>query len=129
MSSQICEYHISANSFRGNYSFLELGVRKLFKGGKYSREETIVFLQKYYLGSITTRWPIITIINEFYCLSKDFYKKKVLPFRIKKYLSLFWRYMYRIWKLECGYLKFKLNSFIYSAAIIQGRKLFKVGKY
>ena len=39
-------YRISANSFRGNYSFLELGVRKLFKGGKYSREETIVFLWK-----------------------------------------------------------------------------------
>ena len=38
------KYRISANSFRGNYSFLELGVRKLFKGGNYSREETIVFL-------------------------------------------------------------------------------------
>ena len=37
-------YRISANSFRGNYSFLDLGVRKLFKGGKYKREETIVFL-------------------------------------------------------------------------------------
>ena len=36
-------YCISANSFRGNYSFLDLEVRKLFKGGKYSREETIVF--------------------------------------------------------------------------------------
>ena len=34
-------YRISANSFRGNYSFLEVGVRKLFKGGNYSREETI----------------------------------------------------------------------------------------
>jgi hypothetical protein len=40
----IIGYRISANSFRGNYSFLELGLRKLFKGGKYSREETIVFL-------------------------------------------------------------------------------------
>ena len=37
-------YRISANSFRGNYSFLEVGVRQLFKGGNYSREETIVFL-------------------------------------------------------------------------------------
>ena len=42
--SRIYIYRISANSFRENYSFLELGVRKLFKGGKYSREETIVFL-------------------------------------------------------------------------------------
>ena len=37
-------YRISANSFRGNYSFLKLMVRPLFKGGKYSREETIVFV-------------------------------------------------------------------------------------
>ena len=36
-------YRISANSFRGNYSFLEAGVRQVFKGGNYSREETIVF--------------------------------------------------------------------------------------
>jgi hypothetical protein len=28
-------YPISANSFRGNYSFLEVEVRKLFKGGNY----------------------------------------------------------------------------------------------
>ena len=35
-------YRISANSFRGNYSFLKVLVRKVFKGGKYSREETIV---------------------------------------------------------------------------------------
>ena len=34
-------YRISANSFRGNYSFLKLGVRKLFKGGKYSKAKTI----------------------------------------------------------------------------------------
>ena len=26
------------------YSFLEVGVRQVFKGGNYSREETIVFL-------------------------------------------------------------------------------------
>ena len=38
------KYHISANSFRGNYSFLKARVRKVFKGGNYSREETIVFL-------------------------------------------------------------------------------------
>ena len=37
-------YRISANSFRGNYSFLEVEVRQLFKGGNYSKEETIVFL-------------------------------------------------------------------------------------
>ena len=41
-------YRISANSFRGNYSFLSLALltvtfahRKLFKGGNYSRAETI----------------------------------------------------------------------------------------
>ena len=37
-------YRISANSFRGNCSFLNLAlftVRKLFKGGNYSRAETI----------------------------------------------------------------------------------------
>ena len=35
------KYRISANSFRGNYSFLKPEVRPLFKGGNYSREETI----------------------------------------------------------------------------------------
>ena len=34
---------ISSYSCRGNYSFLEVGVRQVFKGGNYSREETIVF--------------------------------------------------------------------------------------
>ena len=34
-------YRISANSFRGNYSFLEVKVRKLIKGGNYSSAETI----------------------------------------------------------------------------------------
>jgi hypothetical protein len=34
-------YRNSANSFRGNYSFLEVEERKLFKGGNYSKEETI----------------------------------------------------------------------------------------
>ena len=42
-------YRISANSFRGNYSFLKVEVRKLFKGGNYSREETIVFFHFLYL--------------------------------------------------------------------------------
>ena len=37
-------YRISANSFGGNYSFLKGMVRQLFKGGKYSKEETIIFL-------------------------------------------------------------------------------------
>ena len=37
------DYRISANSFRGNYSFLEAEVRQLFKGGNYSREKTIDF--------------------------------------------------------------------------------------
>ena len=37
-------YRISANSFRGNYSFLKVEVRKVFKGGNYSKEETIDFL-------------------------------------------------------------------------------------
>ena len=32
--SNVCMYRISANSFRGNYSFLEVEVRQLFKGGK-----------------------------------------------------------------------------------------------
>ena len=46
-----CAYRISSYSFRGNYSFLNLDiqrsqykrlkVRKLFKGGNYSRAETI----------------------------------------------------------------------------------------
>ena len=35
------EYRISSYSFRGNYSFSEVGVRQVFKGGKYSREETL----------------------------------------------------------------------------------------
>ena len=37
-------YRISSYSCRGNYSFLEVEVRQVFKGGNYSREETIVFL-------------------------------------------------------------------------------------
>ena len=37
-------YRISSYSCRGNYSFLEVGVRQQFKGGNYSKEETIVFL-------------------------------------------------------------------------------------
>ena len=41
---KVFKYRISANSFRGNYSFLKVEVRLLFKGGNYSREETIVFL-------------------------------------------------------------------------------------
>ena len=35
---------ISSNSCRGNYSFLEVGLRQLFKGGNYSKEETIKLL-------------------------------------------------------------------------------------
>ena len=34
-------YRISSYNCRGNYSFLEVGVRQLFKGGNYSKEETI----------------------------------------------------------------------------------------
>ena len=37
-------YRISANRFRGNYSFLKVEVRKVFEGGNYSREETINLL-------------------------------------------------------------------------------------
>ena len=36
-------YRISGNSLCGNYSFLKVGVPQLFKGGNYSREETILF--------------------------------------------------------------------------------------
>ena len=43
-------YRISANSFGGNYSFLEVEVRKLFKGGNFSREETIVFFHFMYVS-------------------------------------------------------------------------------
>ena len=32
---KILTYRISANSFRGNYSFLEVGVRQVFNGGNY----------------------------------------------------------------------------------------------
>ena len=35
---------ISTNSFRANFSFFNFMVRPLYKGGKYSKEETIVFL-------------------------------------------------------------------------------------
>ena len=55
------KYRISANSFRGNYSFLEVGVRQLFKGGNYSREETIYFL----ISCMHTYYniPIVIIIK------------------------------------------------------------------
>ena len=39
-------YHISSNSFCGKYSFLEVGVRQVFKGGNYLRVKTINFLPK-----------------------------------------------------------------------------------
>ena len=42
--NQYFNYRTSANSFRGNYYFLEAWVRQLFKGGNYSKEETINFL-------------------------------------------------------------------------------------
>jgi hypothetical protein len=35
-------YGISLYSFRGSYSFLELGMRQIFKGGNYSKEERIL---------------------------------------------------------------------------------------
>ena len=45
MDSLLFTYRIYANSFRGNYYFLNLAltikVWKLFKGGNYSRVETI----------------------------------------------------------------------------------------
>ena len=60
-------YRIFANSFRGNYSFLEVGVRQVFKGGiifilfgsrNYSREQ-IIQVQK--LFSIY----LLTIVHVF----------------------------------------------------------------
>ena len=87
--NHFCTYCIFANSFRRNYSFLELVFRKLFKGGKYSREETIVFFRFY-------EWPIMTIMKEFYCLNNDFCKKsiafsykKVSFFVLESYLPYF----------------------------------------
>ena len=44
-----CTYRISANSFRGNYSFLEVRLRPLFKGGNYSREESILLFYFLYV--------------------------------------------------------------------------------
>ena len=35
-------YRISLYSFRGSYSFLEVGMRQAFKGGNYSKEERIL---------------------------------------------------------------------------------------
>ena len=49
-------YRISANSCRDNYSFFGLKVRQVFKGGNYSREETIfllIFLEVYICMYIT----------------------------------------------------------------------------
>ena len=51
---KLYRHHISANSFRGNYSFLNLTlctvtlgqqVRKLFKGGNYSRKYGIFWVE------------------------------------------------------------------------------------
>ena len=39
-----CNYRTSSYSFLGNYSFWQVGVRQVFKGGNYLEEETIVFL-------------------------------------------------------------------------------------
>ena len=76
-------YRISANSFRGNYSFLEVEVRKLFKGGNYSREETInffLFFANLYLNnsrtyfwvcSFHTKW--FSTNNQTNCLMQGHY--------------------------------------------------------
>ena len=48
------KYRISSYNCRGNYSFLEVEVRQLFKGGNYSREETIEFLGVFCLYSLVS---------------------------------------------------------------------------
>ena len=53
-------------SFRGNYSFLEAEVRQLFKGGNYSRAETIVFLQFCKHHNLIKYLPHIFSISSFY---------------------------------------------------------------
>ena len=70
----IWEYRISANSFRGNYSFLKLMLQKLFKGGKYSKEETI-FLSYFFVGiyNLNSCCMVCTIIKHSLVFSFFFY--------------------------------------------------------
>ena len=42
----LLKYRISANSFHGSYSFLDLGVRQVFKGGNYSFLKSQIGIRK-----------------------------------------------------------------------------------
>jgi len=35
LTDSVCNYRVSSYSFRGNYSFLEVEMRQVFKGGSY----------------------------------------------------------------------------------------------
>ena len=92
---------MSANSFRGNYSFLEVGVRQLFKGGNYSREETINFLV-FCLHEET--WIMVAVDQTtrfyYYWVTHNYNHEWILLFKQrflqKKCHSLFWHYIYRV---------------------------------
>ena len=68
-------YRISSYSCRGNYSFLEVGVRQLFKGGNYSKEETIdlfSFLSVFLLSLewANTLWFQVVTQTDWFMLSQ-----------------------------------------------------------
>ena len=74
------KYRISSYSCRGNYSFLEVGVRQVFKGGNCSREETIGFFFIYEIHTYEKR-----SINIAYFLQ---FRSSKLIFVVKRQLKL-----------------------------------------
>ena len=107
------------------------------KCGNYSREETIVFLrvsslEKFppfnsFRGNYSIFEVEITIMNEFYCVIKDFYLKKVSFF----VLTLICMYLFPRKLFFFGSRSAETIFFFESwgAETIQGRKLIKGGNY
>ena len=93
-------YSISSYSFLGNYSFLKVVVRQLFKGGNYSREETIDFL---FSTSTQNNWFLLSMTTA-----------------TKKYCITFWDFGVKCPSL-LTYLPISLNNNI--------RKLYSWGNY
>ena len=121
-------YRISAISCRDNYSFFGLKVRQVFKGGNYSREETIfllIFLEVYICMYIT--WIAVA------SYSFTFLMKQTCEIRInlKSHFDCFntvkkIMYLSRIYQVDWYILLLSIFMCI-SETTIQGRQLFKGG--
>ena len=125
-------YHISANSFRGNYFFWKLGC------GKYSREETIVsccFVSIYNFRFWSFHKKFQSVIKN--TLFNAVYMKYIILTYLPTYLHTFLGMLILYYQIEnfCGKRKIEnmqvlmCNHYSVSAEINQGRKLFKGGNY